>query len=163
MYDKKSDYALNKLDRDAIVYRSVTDEYTRITREDFESEDEFLRWKAESDTDYSDTERKQRGDDDCLSLHDGLGIVSLSVEESVFSRLREKEQAEQRALVIEQIKDILTVRQYRRLWMYCVEGMTEEEIGAVEGIAHQNVSKSIRGARKKVFVTFCRKGAKHPR
>ena len=40
MYDKKSDYALNKLESDAIVYKSVTGTYS-IKREDFASDAEF--------------------------------------------------------------------------------------------------------------------------
>ena len=46
MFDSKSDFALNKLDRDAIVCRSVTGIHIRLTREDFASEVEFLRWKV---------------------------------------------------------------------------------------------------------------------
>ena len=42
MFDTRSVYALNKLDKDAIVYPSVTGEDIRLTREDFSSEEEFL-------------------------------------------------------------------------------------------------------------------------
>ena len=61
MFDTKSDFALNKLDRDAIVCRSVTGVHIRLTREDFASEEEFLRWKVWSDGDYYDTEKDGRG------------------------------------------------------------------------------------------------------
>ena len=61
MFDAKSDFALNKLDRDAIVCRSVTGVHIRLTREDFASEEEFLRWKVWSDGDYYDTEKDGRG------------------------------------------------------------------------------------------------------
>ena len=46
MFDTKSDFALNKFDQDAIVCRSVTGVHIRLTREDFASEEEFLRWKV---------------------------------------------------------------------------------------------------------------------
>ncbi len=52
MFDTKSDFALNKFDRDAIVCRSVTGVHIRLTRADFASEEEFLRWKVWSDGDY---------------------------------------------------------------------------------------------------------------
>lgn len=52
MYDRKSDYALNKQDRDAIVCGSVTGVHIRLTRSDFSSEEEFQKWKAWSDWDY---------------------------------------------------------------------------------------------------------------
>lgn len=56
MFDTKSVYALNKLDKDAIVYPSVTGEDIRLTREDFSSEEEFLYWKKKSDANYHKTE-----------------------------------------------------------------------------------------------------------
>ena len=42
MLDPKSDYALNKVDKEAIVCPSATGVHTRLTREDFASEEEFL-------------------------------------------------------------------------------------------------------------------------
>ena len=39
MFNPKSDYALNKLDQDAIVCPSVTGVHTRLTREDFDTEE----------------------------------------------------------------------------------------------------------------------------
>ena len=51
MFDKKSDYALNKQDQDSIIYISVNGRI-RLTRADFSSEEEFLKWKAWSDADY---------------------------------------------------------------------------------------------------------------
>ena len=51
MFDKKSDYAQNKRDKDAIVYISVT-ESALLTCADFASEDEFMRWKHWSDSNY---------------------------------------------------------------------------------------------------------------
>ena len=59
MYRKKSDYALNKLDPDAIVYQDATGEIHRLTRKDFDSEEEFLRWKKWSDENYHADEKKE--------------------------------------------------------------------------------------------------------
>ena len=42
MFDKKSDYALNKQDQDSIIYISVNGRI-RLTRADFSSEEEFLK------------------------------------------------------------------------------------------------------------------------
>ena len=55
MFDKKSEYALNKYDQDSIIYISVSGRI-RLTRADFSSEEEFLKWKAWSDADYHQTE-----------------------------------------------------------------------------------------------------------
>ena len=56
MFDKKSEYALNKYDQDSIIYISVSGRI-RLTRADFSSEEEFLKWKAWSDADYHETKR----------------------------------------------------------------------------------------------------------
>lgn len=55
MFDKKSEYALNKYDQDSIIYISVSGRI-RLTRADFSSEEEFLKWKTWSDADYHETE-----------------------------------------------------------------------------------------------------------
>ena len=56
--------------------------------------------------------------------------------------------------MILKIKDKLTETQFRRLWMYFVDGMTIDEIGEIEGISHQNISKSIGSAMKKIKKFF---------
>ncbi len=56
MFDKKSEYALNKYDQNSIIYISVSGRI-RLTRADFSSEEEFLKWKAWSDADYHQTEK----------------------------------------------------------------------------------------------------------
>ena len=49
MFNRKSIYALNKKDPDAIVYMDANEAITRLTCEDFASEKEFLKWKSLSD------------------------------------------------------------------------------------------------------------------
>ena len=49
MFNRKSSYALNKKDPNAIVYMDANEAIIRLTREDFASEEEFLKWKALSD------------------------------------------------------------------------------------------------------------------
>ena len=77
MYDKKSDYALNKLGSDAIVYKSVTGTYL-IKREDFSSDAEFRRWKEVSDRDYQEIERSQREENEVLCRGRSSGSASAS-------------------------------------------------------------------------------------
>ena len=48
---------------DAIVYAGAADEVV-LTQSDFESEEEFRRWKAWSDADYKQTEKAMRRDYD---------------------------------------------------------------------------------------------------
>ena len=58
MFDRNSDYALNKKDPDAIVCKSSTGVHIRLTRLDFSSQEEFEKWKQWSDDDYHCTEKK---------------------------------------------------------------------------------------------------------
>ena len=51
MFDSKSDYALNKQDAEAVVYRNTNDGPIRLPREGFASDEGFLKWKEWSDQD----------------------------------------------------------------------------------------------------------------
>lgn len=52
--------------------------------------------------------------------------------------------------MVVKLKDKLTETQFRRLWMYHVDGLTLDEIGEIEGVDHQRISKSIIAAKKKI-------------
>ena len=70
---------------------------------------------------------------------------------------RQHEKSERRRVasaMVSQIRDKLTETQFRRLWMYYIDGMTVDEIGRIEGIRHQNISKSIGSAMKKIKKFF---------
>lgn len=157
MLDTQSDYALNKIDKTAIVCPSVTGEHIRLTREDFSSEEEFLRWKGWSDDDYHKIELDGRKDDDCLSFEAQRDVSVPSAEELFFTPYIAAELAEQRRRMLEQIKSSLTEKQYRRLCLYYLDGKTEAEIAVIEGITQQRISKSlIAGAKivEKFFQEF---------
>lgn len=156
MFDKKSDYALNKREKNAIVYISVTGP-ALLTRADFASEDEFMKWKHWSDSDYCDTEKAGRAfHDNCIALDDQLDVIGavLSIEDAMFLPLEEAEaqakRAQWRAALMEQIRSRLTETQFRRVWLYYVEKLSEREIAVLEGVGQQRISKSLI-ASKKVF------------
>lgn len=159
MFDKKSDYALNKRDKDSLVYISVTGP-VRLTRADFSSEAEFLRWKSWSDGDYRATEKAGRGFyDNCIPLDDQLTLVGsvLSVEEELFLALEETEAQAERAQrcaeLMAEIRSRLTEKQFRRLWMLHVDGMTVTSIAISESVSKASISKSI-GSAEKIIRTF---------
>lgn len=59
--------------------------------------------------------------------------------------------------IVIKIRCRLTETQFRRLWLYCVRGMTLEEIAIREGVSHQAVSLNICSASrkiKKIFLIF---------
>lgn len=150
MFDKKSDYALNKREKNAIVYKSSTGPIL-LTRADFANEEEFRQWKEWSDGDYRDTEQAGRGFYDNATLFseklETLGAV-LSTEDEFFSRVEETEHRWLSAALISQLMNRLTEKQYRRLWLYYVKNLSEREIAAIEHVGQQRVSKSILASRK---------------
>ena len=143
MFDRKNDVARNKKRADAIVYAGAADEVV-LTQSDFESEEEFRRWKAWSDADYKQTEKAMRRDYDHVIY--GLDGKEFSVQE----------EDKQKDIFVDEttIRAILTERQFKRLTLYVIRGMTVEQIAEQEGVAHQNVSKSIRQAKKKIKFFF---------
>lgn len=147
MFDNKSDYARNKRQKDAIVYSIVTGIDVLLTCEDFSSEDEFLRWKAWSDEDYMTTEREGRGFyDNCFTLDeriDGMGTVP-SAENILFDKYVSAERARVHTALMQKVRGALTPKQYRRLWLYYVEGLSECDIAKMEQVGQQRVSKSIK-------------------
>ena len=154
MFNPKSDYALNKLDKDAIVCPSATGIHIRLTRENFVSEDEFLRWKAVSDEDYRKTECAEHiQSKNTLSLT-GLFDVTTAVVSPETLLIHQQEQVEReqlRQLLIAGMDSCLTITQHRRLWLYCVDNLTEEQIALAEKVTQQSVSECIASAKKKIL------------
>lgn len=149
MVNKNSIYALNKKDPDAIVYPSANGKLIRVTREDFPSEEEFLAFKKWSDENFHEEEKLDHREANHILSADDLSEAALAVPAADVIMERQHERAEKRKIasdMVVKLKDKLTDTQFRRLWMYHVDGLTIDEIGEIEGISHQNVSKSILAA-----------------
>ena len=157
MFNSKNSYALNKKDANAIVYIDADGNITRLTRADFSSEEEFLKWKSWSDADYHASEKR-----DHVHANHTLALGELSEEAasvpamdvSMELEIDRLERIARSAELVVQIRACLSETQFRRVWMYCVDGMTIDEIGKKEGISHQNISKSIGAATKKIKKFF---------
>ncbi len=154
MFDPQSDYALNKANTTAIVCKSVTGVHTELTREDFSSEAEFHRWKMWSDEDYHSIEKAGRYDDACFSLGQSQYTTVLSPEdELIAAQDQATTDVEKRKAIQEKIaavRKVLTETQYRRLWMYCVDGLSMTDIAALEHVARQRISQSLLDAYKRI-------------
>ena len=162
MYDRKSIYALNKKDPDAIVYPDLHGNPSRVTRRDFDSEDEFLRWKMWSDDNFRTEDKDNVEESDHTVSVDSIPEAALAApdEEAMAEERQDRERQILRAKkLVARCREWLTKKQFRRLWMYHVQGMNTEEIGELEGVSHQNISKSIRTAEKKIK-KFSAKGPK---
>ena len=157
MYRKKSDYALNKIDPDAIVYRDATGEIHRLTRVDFDYEEDFLSWKKWSDENYHAAEKKETIESQRtvpFSAVSEARLAALSAEAQISEAEGEAERKEALMNMLYEIRELLSEKQFRRLWMWRVDGMSEEEIAAREGITQQGVSKCIDNALKTICEHF---------
>ena len=157
MFDKKSDYARNKRNADSIIYTDANGEEIRLTRDDFESEAEFRKWKEWSDDQYHETEKSGRSyEDHKLPLFNEEGTYGDAMEEWL-NRLDEENRYDK---LLNLCRKLLTKTQLRRFWLYAVKKMTEQEIAELEGVSQQGISDSIRKAKGKVvnFLKTQKKG-----
>lgn len=158
MFDRQSDYALNRKEPDAIICKSVSGVHIKLTRLDFSNAEEFEKWKAWSDTDYQETENAGRNFlDHCVPMEESLLPGAPSAETEFWTPIEDQEQAVRRFLLVEEIKDSLTEKQYRRMYLYYLADMTETEIAAHEGVGQRRVSTSLSSGRKilsKIFEKF---------
>lgn len=160
MFHTHTDFTLNKFDKTAIVCPSVSGPNIRLTREDFDSEEEFIYWKSWSDQDYKKIDDLGRADNECLSFEDQRSAPVPSAEDVVLAPYTEAEQRERRRRMLEQIRSGLTQKQYRRLCLYYLDGMTEAEIAVLERVGQRRISTSITTGAKiveKFFEEFLRR------
>ena len=153
MFDPKSDYALNKMAPDAIVYMDAAGEVTRLTQADFSSLEEFQLWKAWSDENYHDTEKASHiFYNHTRSLH-GLSEQAIAVpspEDTMMEAQEQQERLELCRMLMDGLDSCLTPTQRRRLWLYCVDGLTVRQIAEAEKACFQSVDKAIIVAKKKM-------------
>ena len=157
MFKKDSLYSINKKNPDAVVYKFANGEESRITRADFATEEEFLAFKAWSDEDlHIEDKREVLAGIRQVSIEDisEAAIATPAVDVVMEHQLQRSEQRRKVSELVVQLKDKLTEKQFRRLWMYCVDGKTEQQIAKIEGIDQQRISKSILAAKKKIKKFF---------
>ena len=153
MFKKDSLYSINKKNPDAVVYKFANGEVSRITREDFATEEEFLAFKAWSDDDlHTEDKRDVLAGIRQISIDDisEAALAVPAVDVVVDHQQQRAAQHRQASDMVVQLKDKLTETQFRRLWMYHVDGLTEAEIAKREGVGQRRVSTSITDAEKKI-------------
>ena len=151
MFDRKSDYALNKQDPDAIIFRSVSGVHIRLTRVDFASEEEFQKWKAWSDEDYHVQEKEEHIYTNHTTSINRVPELVLAVQ-SPDDVLMDKHDRQEWERLLHQVAvgldQCLTPAQRRRLRLYYMERLTLEEIAETEQVRHQSISECIQHAKK---------------
>ena len=160
MFDRKSSYALNKKDPDAIVYTDADGHRIRLTREDFDTEADFLKWKAWSDDNYHDEEKGDHVEDNHTSPLDEKNGAVDGPEIIIQQRIEKQDRDQYAAEMVIRIKGHLTEKQFRRLWMYCAGGLTQQQIAEAEDVGQQRISSSIISAVEKIREIFSAEGKK---
>jgi len=154
VFDRKSSYALNKKDPDAIVYTDADRHIIRLTREDFDTEADFLKWKAWSDEDYHGEEMGDHVEENHKAPLDEKAGAADGPEVIIERRIEKLAHERYTAETVIRVKGQLTEKQFRRLWLYCAKGMTQQQIAEVEMVGQQRVSTSIRAAMRRIKKYF---------
>lgn len=152
MYDRRSIYALNKKNPDAMVLPDADGNLICLTCADFTDEAEFRRWKRWSDQDFHAEDKSDVEESDHTTSMDMVPEAALAVpnEEALAEERQVREdQIRCAEAAVSGIRSILTGAQFYRLRQYCIEGKTESEIAEAEGVTQQAVSKSLVSALKK--------------
>ena len=160
MPDRKSIYTLNKKDPEAIVYTDADRHIIRLTRADFDTEADFLKWKAWSDENYHDEEKSDHVEDNHTAPLDEKAGAADGPEVIIEQRIEKQAQDQYAAETVIRIKGHLTDKQFRRLWLYCVGGLTQQQIAEAEEVGQRRISTSITGAIKKIREIFVGEGQK---
>lgn len=153
MFNRKSIYALNKKDPNAIVYTDADGNLIRLTCGDFASEEEFLHWKKMSDSDYHGEEKADHLYYDATLSLEGLSDEAVAIdsaEEDFIAKIMSGHRQEQIDCLMVGIKQALTEAQRGRIISYYFEGISEVDIAEKEGVAQQSVSECLQTARKKL-------------
>ena len=162
MPDRKSIYTLNKKDPEAIIYTDADRHIIRLTRADFDTEADFLQWKAWSDENYHDEEKGDHVEDNHTSPLDESAGAEDGPEVIIQQRIEKQAKDQYAAETVIRIRGQLTEKQFHRLWLRYVDGLDVEDIARQEGKVHSTVSDSISAAKKKISSFFSKHPTKRP-
>ena len=157
MFNRKSIYALNKKDPNAIVYTDADGNLIRLTCDDFASAAEFRRWKDWPDSDLrkeENADHKQSDNSISLEVLSEEATAVVSIEDEYMEQISADEAAVLVRLLRQGLSSHLTETQRRRLWKYCVEGKPVRLIAKEECAYRNAVWKSIQAAKEKMFKFF---------
>ena len=156
MFNRKSSYALNKKDVNAIVYIDANENIIRLTREDFDSEEEFQKWKSWSDENYHTEDNRDVVEGKHNMSIDDLSEAALAIPaiDVVMDRQYENPTAQNGFRNGSQIREQADGTRSADFG-YFVDGIPLMKIERLRGISHQNISRaSVRNEKiKKIFVS----------
>ena len=80
----------------------------------------------------------------------GDGVVVQSAEDILIGIQDQQERQELVRLLMLGLDSCLTVTQRRRLWMYCVDGLTVRQIAKEENVSHPSVVECLMAAKRRL-------------
>ena len=150
-----TDYAINNANSEAIVYRFVNGKVREITVDDFNGDElAFRTWKTFSDRDYHSQEKQTRRISRKDVSYDSLEEMDLGCSEGCLDTMLRTEEQEALSEGVEELLSILSEKQRRRLYLYVIKGMKQEEIARLEGCIQSAVAQSIQSAEAKIKKYF---------
>lgn len=121
MFDRKSGHAINKKGKEAILYADAYGTLIRITAEDFESEEEFLKWKdllAVINHMEENADHVYRNHNVSLSLFSEAAARVPSMEDQIIASEERKTQLQRIAVHMAEIRNILSETQYPKRYSF---------------------------------------------
>ncbi len=150
-----TDYAINNANSEAIVYRFANGTVREITVDDFGGDVvAFNTWKSFSDNDYHNQEKQTRRTSRKDISYDSLEEMDLGYSEGCLDTMLRTEDEEALSEGVEELLSILSEKQRRRLYLYIIKGMKQEEIARMEGCIQSAVAQSIQSAEAKIKKYF---------
>ena len=150
-----TDYAINNANSEAIVYRFANGNVREITVDDFNGDElAFRTWKTFSDRDYHSQEKQTRRISRKDVSYDSLEEMDLGCSEGCLDTMLRTEEQEALSEGVEELLSILSEKQRRRLYLYVIKGMKQEEIARLEGCIQSAVAQSIQSAEAKIKKYF---------
>lgn len=155
MFDKKSLYALNKRDHDAIVYTDAFGTTIRLTVEDFSSLKEFRKWKNWMNMKAHSDEKK-----DHIYRNHTISIYSIPEnsyvrqdrESEIVNQINLAEREVMRQLLVQGMQECLSEKQRTYLIMHYVDGLSIREISRQLSLNHKTIYESIVSAKEKIYM-----------
>ena len=142
-------FYMNMREPDAIIGVDAFGNLTRTTKDDFSSEEEFRKIKEWSDENYRSDYLTDRREENNTAAFDDVQEDELSaesVEDQFIAAESMMESGDLSQIILQLCNTALTKTQKER-FLLSVYGYSEEEIGKMQGITQQAISKSIKSAR----------------
>ena len=150
-----TDYAINNANSEAIVYRFANGTVREITVDDFGGDVvAFNTWKSFSDNDYHNQEKQTRRTSRKDISYDSLEEMDLGYSEDCLEVMIKTEEEIALSEGVEELFSILSEKQRRRLYLYVIKGMKQEEIARIECCSQVMIHKSIDSAKVKIKKYF---------